>query len=343
MDQAKLKESIQKVINKEKWWDILSRFIDVLHINIFIVDGEGRVILPPEEGKYGGAFLTNPSLGFEVSTNSSHMIQKFRQNGSRFEYVNQFGLSAFAIPIDIEPHKTIAYMVIGPLVLNRKMDYEVYVELAKKANIDVNELTSQITEIRVVSNIMLNSILDLLTEIIKDNVELSLRGRYDAKQQQPVEEVSAVVREINKAAQEIYSTVRLDELLVTLLDVALKMTETECGSIMVIDEKNNDLAVKVSRGLKNDKKIEFHVSIENSIAGVAVRENSAFIINGQQGDNRIKHLLKRQDIKQSLVMPLTSKDRAFGVLNLHTKKEDCKIKDNFDNLQYLTKLLSSVF
>lgn len=342
MDQAKLKESIQKVINKEKWWDILSRFIDVLHINIFIVDGEGRVILPPEEGKYGGAFLTNPSLGFEVSINSTNSIQKFRQNGVRFEYVNQFGLSAFAIPIDIEPHKTIAYLVIGPLMLNRKIDYEVCVGLAKKANIDVNELTSQITEVRVVSNIMLNSILDLLTEIIKDNVELSLRGGgFETKQ--PVEETSAAVRKINKVAQEIYSTVRLDELLVTLLDVALKMTETECGSIMVIDEKNNDLAVKVSRGLKNDKKIEFHVSIENSIAGIAIRENSAFIINGQQGDNRIKHFLKRPEIKQSLVMPLISKDRTFGVLNLHTKKEECKIKDNFDNLQYLTKLLSSVF
>lgn len=341
MDQAKLKESIQKVINKEKWWDILSRFIDVLHINIFIVDSVGRVILPPEEGKHGGAFLTNPSLGFEVSINSTNIIQKFRQNGVRYEYVNQFGLSAFAIPIDIEPHKTIAFMVIGPLMLNRKMDYDVCAGLAKKANIDVSELTSQITEVRVVSNVMLNSILDLLTGIIKDNVELSLRGGYEIKR--PTEEASATVSEINKVAQEIYSTVRLDELLVTLLDVALKMTETECGSIMVIDEKNNNLAVKVSKGLKNDKKIEYRVSLENSIAGMAVKQNSAFIINGQQGDNRIKHFLKRPDIKQSLVMPLTSKDRAFGVLNLHTRKEECKIKDNFDNLQYLAKLLSSVF
>ncbi len=343
MDQTKLKEMIQKVINKEKWWDILSRFIDVLHINIFIVDNEGRVILPPEEGKYGGAFLVNPLFGFEILTNSSYIIHKFRQNGTRLEYVNQFGLSAFAMPIDIEPRTTIAYMIIGPVILNRKMDYESYVKLAKRANIDIQALSNQIAEIRVISNIMLNSILDLLAEIIKDNVELSLRASNAAKLPPPDEEASLAVREINKVAQEIYSTVRLDELLVILLDVALKMTETECGSIMVIDEKNNDLTVKVSKGLKNEKRIEFHVSMENSIAGIAVKENSAFIINGQQGDNRIKHLLKRPDIKQSLVVPLLSKDRIFGVLNLHTKKEESKIKDNFDNLQYLTQLLSSVF
>jgi hypothetical protein len=338
MDQTKLKETIQKVINKEKWWDILSRFIDVLHINIFIIDSEGRVVLPPEEGKYGGGFLTNPKLGFDVVMSAPNIIQKFKNNGIYLEYVNKYGLSAYAIPINIETKNTIAYMIVGPLILNRKMDIQRYEELVKESGINANEFLNQISEIRVVSNIMLNSILDLLSEIIKDNVELSLRGKFIKR----VEEDEAL-NEINKVAQEIYSSVRLDELLVTLLDVALKMTDSECGSIMVADEKNKDLAVKVSRGLKDEHTVETRVKMENSIAGIAFRDNSAFFINGQQGDNRIKHLLKRPEIKQALVIPLMSKDRIIGVLNLHTKKEESKIKDNFDNLQYLTKLLSSVF
>ncbi len=339
MDPVKLKETIQKVINKEKWWDILSRFIDVLHINIFIIDSEGRVVLPPEEGKYGGGLLTNPKLGFDVVMSASNIIQKFKNNGLYLEYVNKYGLSAYAIPINIESKNTIAYMIVGPLVLNRKMDIHRYEELVKEAGINANEFLNQIRENRVVSNIMLNSILDLLSEIIKDNVELSLRGKFI----KPAVEEDEALNEINKFAQEIYSTVRLDELLVTLLDVALKMTDSECGSIMVADEKNRDLAVKVSRGLKDEHTVETRVKMENSIAGIAFRDNSAFFINGQQGDNRIKHLLKRPEIKQALVIPLMSKDRIIGVLNLHTKKEESKIKDNFDNLQYLTKLLSSVF
>lgn len=338
MDQSRLKDTIQKVINKEKWWDILSRFIDVLHINIFIIDNEGRVILPPEEGKYGGAFFTNPKLGFDLTINSPNLIQKFTQNGSYLEYKNKFDLFAYAIPINIENKTTIAYMIVGPLILNRKLDLQKYGELAEKTGVDNLEFINQISEVRVVSNIMLNSILDLLSEIIKDNVELSLRGKYAKSTEEDLS-----FNEINKVAQEIYSTVRLDELLVTLLDVALKMTDSECGSIMVLDDKKKDLAVKVSRGLKDEHVAETRVNMENSIAGVAVKENSAFIIEGQKGDNRIKHLLKRPEIKQSLVIPLMSKERTIGVLNLHTKKEDSKIKDNFDNLQYLTKLLSSVF
>ena len=53
MEQKELKQLALKILNKEKWWDILSRFIEVLRINIFIVDCKGLTLLPPEEGKYG--------------------------------------------------------------------------------------------------------------------------------------------------------------------------------------------------------------------------------------------------------------------------------------------------
>ena len=71
-----------KIINKEKWWDILSRFIDVLHINIFIVDRKGLAILPPEEGKYGGRLLMERSLGFHPAQEPAEFLKKFEQYGS---------------------------------------------------------------------------------------------------------------------------------------------------------------------------------------------------------------------------------------------------------------------
>jgi hypothetical protein len=339
MDPKQLREIVQRVINKEKWWDTLSRFIDVLHINIFIVDTEGRVILPPEEGKYGGGFLTKPSLGFDFLNNTSNLIQKFRQNGIYLEYTSPLGLYMFAIPVMVEQNKTIAYMIVGPVILNRKLDQNQYTELTQKSGIDLNEFLNELSGIRVVSNIMLNSILDLLSEIIKDNIELSLKDKFIKN----LDKKYSLPNELNKVAQEIYSTVRLDELLVTLLDVALKMTETESGSIMVIDEKNKNLTIKVSRGISEAKVNDAKIKLGEGIAGIAAKENESFLIEGQKGDNRIKHLLKRPEIKHALVMPLIAKDHVIGVLNLSTSKEESKIEDNFDNLQYLAKLLSSVF
>ena len=106
----------------------------------------------------------------------------------------------------------------------------------------------------------------------------------------------------------------------------MKMTDTECGSIMLVDEKENDLSIKVYRGEKSERLKNVRVALGEGIAGIAAQENSSFIIGSSVPDNRIKHLLKRPEIKQSLIMPLVVKDKVFGVLNLHTKRQDKRNK-----------------
>lgn len=334
MPEKKSRQLAREIINKEKWWDLLSRFIDVLRINMFIVDRHGLIVLPPEEDKYGGKLLTDPSRGFDL-LHTQHFLEQFKAQGKYLESINRFNLRSFAIPIKYPKDHIIAYLIVGPLILNKRLISEQYDQLAHEHHLDINELTNEINEIRVVSNVMLNSILDLLTDIIRDNVQLSLA----TERQQPPNLSQA----INQVADEIYATVRLDELLATLLDTALKMTETECGSIMIQDDKTHDLTIKVSRGLDPQKLEHTRVKLGEGICGLAAKENASFLINGQQGDHRISHLLKRSDIKHSLVMPLVKKNKTYGILNLHTKKDVDHLSQNLDNLQYLSQLLSSAF
>ena len=139
----------------------------------------------------------------------------------------------------------------------------------------------------------------------------------------------AMHRKLNEVVEEIYLSVRLAELLVTLLDVAIKMSETEGGSIMVVDEKRKDLTIKVSRGLNAKAIRNTRVKVGEGIAGLAVKEKSSFVLDGQKSENnRVQKLLKRPKIKHALVMPLMAKNSVFGVLNLHTMKEENKIRDN---------------
>ncbi len=331
-----------KIINKEKWWDILSRFIDVLHINIFIVDRKGLTILPPEEGKYGGRLLTEQSLGVHLTQEPSEFLKKFERYGSYLEYASPLNLHQFAIPININGEGGIlGYMIVGPVILNKRLGNAEYTVLARERNIPTQDFINEIYGLRVVSNIMMNSILDLLYEIVKNNIELS---GIKSEIRQQGEGKEGFSKEIKEAAKDLYSTVCLDELLVTLLDVALKMTNTECGSIMVVDQDNQgDLTIKVSRGLPEDRIKNIRVRIGNGIAGLAAKENRPFVIHGQQAeDNRIKPFLQRPEIQHSLVMPLMAKRRIFGVLNLHTRETHCNIENNIENLQYLSNLLSTV-
>lgn len=331
-----------KIINKEKWWDILSRFIDVLHINIFIVDRKGLTILPPEEGKYGGRLLTDRSMRFHPAKEPDDFLKKFEQYGHYLEYTSHLNLHQFAIPIDINGEGgPLGYMIAGPVILNKRLENSEYEALTRGLDIPSRDLINEINGLRVVSNVMMNSILDLLYEIVKNNIELSCVKSEIYKKEGGKEGFPEKIRE---AANDLYSTVCLDELLVTLLDLALKMTNTEYGSIMIVDqEKQGDLTIKVSRGLKEEWVKNTRVRIGQGIAGLAAKEHKPFVIHGQQGgDNRIKPFLQRPEIQHSLVMPLMVKRRIFGVLNLHTREPHCNIENNIENLQYLSNLLSSV-
>jgi len=339
MTAKDFRQLAREVINKEKWWEMLSRFIDVLRINIFVIDSRGLVILPPEERRYGGRLLTDPTLKFDLLNDSIDIKVHFEQQGAFLESCNRYHLSSFAIPIKVEGGQTIAYMIIGPVILNKRLSGSDYEEMAKENGCDKNELLSELGGVRVVSNLMINSILNLLSEIVRDNIELSLKKKELNIIKSNVEE--NLTEELTETAKEIYSTVYTDGLLATLLDLALKMTNAEHGSIIVKDAGEDHFTIKVSRGLNSTVAQNTKIKLGEGVSGIAAQYNTSFVIHGTQGDNRIKHLLKRPDIKEALVMPLTNKKQVFGVLNLHTKKDGGKLKNNLNNLKYLSELLSS--
>ena len=64
-------------------------------------------------------------------------------------------------------------MIVGPVILNKRLENAEYTTLARERNIPVQDLINEVNGLRVVSNVMMNSILDLLYEIVKNNIELS--------------------------------------------------------------------------------------------------------------------------------------------------------------------------
>ena len=76
MNSKEFRQIAREMINKEKWWEMLSHFIDVLRINIFVVDNHGLVILPPEKRRYGGRLLTDKALKFDLMDDSINRIKR---------------------------------------------------------------------------------------------------------------------------------------------------------------------------------------------------------------------------------------------------------------------------
>jgi hypothetical protein len=74
---------------------------------------------------------------------------------------------------------------------------------------------------------------------------------------------------------------------------------------------------------------------------LAAKNNEVFHITPGSPDNRIKHLLKRPEITESVVIPITDSKGVRGVLNLHTQAGSARIKENIDHLRHLSNLIST--
>ncbi len=338
-----MKDKTRKVLNNIKWQELIEGFIDILHINIFIIDEYSNVIVPPLRNKYGERLLSDETLGFDLLIYKTNIMEQFKPNGFFFEAVNRFNLHSFALPIDIGNY-TIGYLAIGPVILNKQLDALECQRLARSYGIETTDYIHELSELRVVSNIMINSILNILVREIKNTVELNLN---QIRQEEELAQAAA-----EKTLKENISDVRTiptrtpqntDKLADMILSLAMNITGIECGSFMVADEKKETLRVSAFKGIDKTKIRDVKTKIGEGISGMAAKEGKAYHIKGQKGpNNRLRHLLQRPEIKQSLIMPINIKDALFGVLNLHTKKDNVRLVKNIDKLENITYLLSAV-
>ncbi|HOW36356.1 MAG TPA: PocR ligand-binding domain-containing protein [Candidatus Omnitrophota bacterium] len=328
-----------ELIDRERWRLILQRFIEALQINIFIVDTEGKVFLTlPNIERYGAKLLDYSSVGSDMFSAHDSILDRFKKHGFYLEYHYSLGLHSFAVPIDIEEGKPVAYLVVGPVILTKRLDNSEYEAIAQKMGLNFRDLVDALHDIRVISFVNLRAILDLLYEVSKYVVQLTYKQVESQKKHIKLADESRET--ITPSAR---SLVYSNDFLSSLLEIALKMTRTECGSIMILDQEKGDLFIKVSRGIDKTIARNTRVKVGEGIAGLAVQEDASYVIHGTEGKNRIKSLLKRSEIKHSFIAPLKLKDSIFGVLNLHTKTDVDPLLDQKPNVaKRLSKLVSAV-
>lgn len=307
----------------DKWRSLLDQFEDVLKINIFIIDSDGRVMVGlSEKGKAGqaGAAILKKTFEFNAAAGESIVLANFKPINHLQAVIDPFEHFVYAVPVSPQKDKVHFYLVMGPFGPEKLWPAEKITALARQLSLNEAEFLKDVDAVPRMSNPAVHVIADLLAEVVKNVMGLELEQQKLKVLQNGAENVRP---EIISEVKDIFAAIQQDELLITVLDSAITMANAEGGSIMVLDEEKQEFVIRVSRGLDNKKNIlQAKVKIGEGIAGLAAKEKIPLFIKGTEGDVNLRPFLKRPEIKQSIVIPLVVDEKVIGVLNLRTKNEN---------------------
>jgi signal transduction histidine kinase len=131
-----------------------------------------------------------------------------------------------------------------------------------------------------------------------------------------------------KIARSLNSTLSLRPLLQRIVTAAQEITNTEEGSILLVDRKSGHLYFEAATNLPGVHSIL--VPLESSVAGWVMRTGEPLVVSDAQNDPRSYHKADEQSTfttRSILAVPLIARDKVIGVLEAVNKKGEGKFTD----------------
>lgn len=113
----------------------------------------------------------------------------------------------------------------------------------------------------------------------------------------------------------------LEELLGGIIRLAAQVLQAKTASLMLLDERTNELRIMASKGLDAETVRSVRMKIGEGISGYVMEYGKPLLVKDIEKDNRFRRVNRRKYETKSLIsVPMATKGKIFGVLNLNNKR-----------------------
>jgi signal transduction histidine kinase len=140
----------------------------------------------------------------------------------------------------------------------------------------------------------------------------------------------ARLERIIEITSSLNSTLSLRPLLQKILGAAQELTNTEAGSIMLIDRKTGELHFEAATGARSEEIASIVVPMEGSVAGWVVQHGRPVIIHDARSDPRLYRQIQDEieyETRSLIAAPLAVKGKLIGVLEAVNKCGDARFSE----------------
>lgn len=145
------------------------------------------------------------------------------------------------------------------------------------------------------------------------------------------------VESLVKISESIISEKYLDEILELVVVVTAEMLHSKICSIMLIDEKNENLIMTATHSLSEEYKTKPHVKLSSSLSGNVISSRKPHAVYDVTKEERYMYrdLARKEGLSSMLLVPMVVKDKAIGIMNVYTKTFHEFTKEETDTLQII--------
>ncbi len=132
-----------------------------------------------------------------------------------------------------------------------------------------------------------------------------------------------LIKALSNISKAICSEQYLEDILKLIVVVIAEVTGFRICSIMLLDEKKQELAIRATQSVSEEYNKKPHLKVGEGIAGKVAKENRAIIVKNvlKEKEYKYKHIAEKENLKSLLCIPLSVKNKVIGVLNCYTSTE----------------------
>jgi len=138
-----------------------------------------------------------------------------------------------------------------------------------------------------------------------------------------------------KVSQSITSQGYLEEILNLIVVVTAEMLNSKICSIMLLDEKGEELVIKATQSLSVDYRKKPNVKVNASLSGEVVTTQKPIAVYDVREEKRYfyRDLAIKEGLTSMLAVPMIVKEKAIGIISVYTQKPHHFTQDEIDVLQ----------
>jgi len=138
-----------------------------------------------------------------------------------------------------------------------------------------------------------------------------------------------------KVSQTITSEKYLDEILNLIVVVTAEMLNSKICSIMLLDDKGEDLAIKATQSLSEEYRKKPNIKVKSSLSGAVIQSKRPIVVEDVRQEERYvyRDLAVKENLTSMLVVPMIVKEKAIGIISVYTKIPHTFTREEIEALQ----------